>query len=98
MATPLPPTFVVPATTTETRRDPLEHVKIPPLIDEKITLSNWHTFLDWKHVIGLGVTPLLALYGLLTTQIQTKTLIWAIVYYFATGLGITAGNVFIGLT
>ncbi|KAF9317383.1 hypothetical protein BG003_000840 [Podila horticola] len=91
MATPLPPTFVVPATTTETRRDPLEHIEIPPLIGEKVTFSNWHTFLDWKHVIGLGVTPLLAFYGLLTTEIQTKTLIWAIVYYFATGLGITAG-------
>ncbi|KAG0019661.1 hypothetical protein BGZ82_011822 [Podila clonocystis] len=91
MATPLPPTFTVPASHTEARRDPLQHDELPPLFAEKITLKNWHKYVDWKHVIGLGLTPLIALYGLFTTEIQKKTAIWAIVYYFATGLGITAG-------
>ena len=97
MATPLPPTFVVPASQTETRRDPLQHDVLPPLFKEKVTLTNWHTFLDWKHVLGLGLTPLIALYGLLTTEIQKKTLIWSIVYYYATGLGITAGKFYFPL-
>lgn len=92
MATPLPPTFVVPATQTETRRMPLEHDELPPLFPEKITITNIWRYLDYKHVLGLGLTPLIALYGLLTTEIQTKTLIWSIVYYYATGLGITAGK------
>ncbi|KAF9326841.1 hypothetical protein BGZ91_001762 [Linnemannia elongata] len=91
MATPLPPTFVVPATLTETRRDPLKHQELPPLFPEKVNILNIWKYLDYKHVVGLGVTPLIALYGLLTTEIQRKTLIWSIIYYYATGLGITAG-------
>jgi len=91
MATPLPPSFTVPASSTETRRDALLHQELPSLFPEKVTVSNFHKFLDWKHVLGLGLTPLIAIYGLLTTEIQTKTLIWSIIYYFATGLGITAG-------
>ncbi|KAF9538409.1 hypothetical protein EC957_006784 [Mortierella hygrophila] len=91
MATPLPPTFVVPATQTETRRQPLEHDVLPPLFPEKLTITNIWGYLDYKHVLGLGLTPLIALYGLLTTEVQTKTLIWSIIYYYATGLGITAG-------
>ncbi|KAG0199794.1 hypothetical protein BGX33_011386 [Mortierella sp. NVP41] len=91
MATPLPPTFTIPATTTETRRDPLLHSELPPLLEGGLTVKNVWKNLDWKHVLGLGLTPLIALYGLLTTEIQRKTLIWSIVYYFATGLGITAG-------
>ncbi|KAG0303236.1 hypothetical protein BGZ97_001994 [Linnemannia gamsii] len=91
MATPLPPTFVVPATLTETRRDPLKHQELPPLFPEKVTILNIWKYLDYKHVVALGVTPLIALYGLLTTEIQRKTLIWSIIYYYATGLGITAG-------
>ncbi|KAG0375716.1 MAG: delta-9 desaturase [Linnemannia gamsii] len=91
MATPLPPSFTVPATHTEARRDPLLHGELPPLLEGGLTVKNVWKNLDWKHVIGLGLTPLLAFYGLLTTEIQTKTLIWSIVYYFATGLGITAG-------
>nr|BAE94741.1 omega9 fatty acid desaturase [Mortierella alpina] len=92
MATPLPPTFTVPASSTETRRDPLRHEVLPPLFNnEKVNILNIWKYLDWKHVIGLGVTPLVALYGIFTTELQTKTLVWSIIYYFATGLGITAG-------
>ncbi|KAH7043570.1 delta-9 desaturase [Linnemannia elongata] len=91
MATPLPPSFTIPATNTETRRDPLQHGELPPLLEGGLTVKNVWKNLDWKHVLGLGLTPLIAIYGLLTTEIQTKTLIWSIIYYFATGLGITAG-------
>ncbi|CAO3572769.1 unnamed protein product [Mortierella alpina] len=92
MATPLPPTFTVPASSTETRRDPLPHDVLPPLFNgEKVNILNIWKYLDWKHVIGLLVTPLVALYGMCTTELHTKTLVWSIVYYFATGLGITAG-------
>ena len=37
------------------------------------------------------LTPLIALYGLLTCTWNTKTFVWAVVYYLMTGLGITAG-------
>mmetsp|Transcript_14719 Transcript_14719/g.24362 ORF Transcript_14719/g.24362 Transcript_14719/m.24362 type:complete len:805 (-) Transcript_14719:692-3106(-) len=43
------------------------------------------------HVPLLTITPLLALYGVLTCNFNMNTLIWAVIYYFFTGLGITAG-------
>jgi hypothetical protein len=61
------------------------------IIDQPWTLSNWHKHLNWLHVIILGGVPLLGIYGLMTTTVQTKTLVWAVIYYFMTGLGITAG-------
>ena len=48
--------------------------------------------LNWVHIALLGATPLLALYGLFTTPLNVKTLVFAVVYYFITGLGITAGE------
>jgi hypothetical protein len=61
------------------------------IIDQPWTLSNWHKHLNWLHVIILGGVPLLGIYGLMTTAVQSKTVVWAIIYYFMTGLGITAG-------
>lgn len=55
---------------------------------------------QWKNVLGeiqwvsfiiLTSTPLLGLYGLFTTPLQWKTFAWSVVYYFFSGLGITAG-------
>ncbi|KAJ3291556.1 hypothetical protein HDU79_002281 [Rhizoclosmatium sp. JEL0117] len=47
--------------------------------------------IDWKHVVILFGTPLIALYGFATTPLQTPTFWWSVLYYFFTGLGITAG-------
>ncbi|KAK9767163.1 stearoyl-CoA 9-desaturase [Basidiobolus ranarum] len=47
--------------------------------------------INWIHTVLLVSTPLISLYGLWTTPIQKATLIWSIVYYFVTGLGITGG-------
>ncbi|KNC52180.1 delta-9 desaturase [Thecamonas trahens ATCC 50062] len=47
--------------------------------------------INWFHTVLLTVTPALALYGYLTTPLTWPTLVLAIVWYFATGLGITAG-------
>lgn len=47
--------------------------------------------LNWLHVPLLTLTPLLAVYGLLTCNWNPTTFLWAVVYYFFTGLGITAG-------
>ncbi|KAJ3075269.1 hypothetical protein HDU98_008746 [Podochytrium sp. JEL0797] len=47
--------------------------------------------LDIKHVVILFGTPALAIYGILNVPLQQQTLIWAVMYYFFSGLGITAG-------
>ncbi|KAJ1985627.1 stearoyl-CoA 9-desaturase, partial [Coemansia umbellata] len=56
-------------------------------VDERPLLYRLH----WVHVILLSVTPLLALYGILTTTLTYKTLIWFLFYYAVAGIGITAG-------
>lgn len=48
--------------------------------------------LDWLHVPLLVSTPLIALYGLATVPLRWETALWSVVYYFVTGLGITAGE------
>ncbi|RIB22526.1 omega9 fatty acid desaturase [Gigaspora rosea] len=79
---------------------PLQPTKVEPIKnkpkkwhirDDPITWQNWYKHLNWLHTSILLSTPFIALYGFFTTEIQLKTLIWAIVYYFITGLGITAG-------
>lgn len=47
--------------------------------------------IQWISFMALTLTPLIAIYGLFTCPLQRATLIWAVVYYFMTGLGITAG-------
>ncbi|KAI8141452.1 delta-9 desaturase [Fennellomyces sp. T-0311] len=91
MSTTATDTIVYAYTQSEARKPPLPKQKMPPLFDEPTTLQNWHKHVNWVQSILLLGTPLIALYGILTTELQTKTMIWAIVYYFITGLGITAG-------
>jgi stearoyl-CoA desaturase (delta-9 desaturase) len=41
--------------------------------------------------LALTITPALTIYGLFNVNWNTKTAIWSVLYYFVTGLGITAG-------
>ncbi|KAJ2481641.1 stearoyl-CoA 9-desaturase [Coemansia sp. RSA 2131] len=47
--------------------------------------------LHWVHIILLATTPLLALYGIATTNVRSETLALMVVVYLISGLGITAG-------
>lgn len=49
----------------------------------------WIRRLNWLHVPLLTLTPVIALYGLLTTPWMWQTCVWSVAYYFFTGLGIT---------
>lgn len=79
-------------TETEMRKPPLPRGKMPPLFDEPVTVANWYKFVNWTHAILLSITPIAAIYGIVTTKLQTPTLILSIVWYFATAMGITAGK------
>jgi hypothetical protein len=48
--------------------------------------------LNKLHLFLLGTTPLIAIYGAATWDFNWRTLLFAFVYYFFTGLGITAGE------
>ncbi|BFZ53822.1 stearoyl-CoA 9-desaturase [Savitreella phatthalungensis] len=61
------------------------------IIDKPWTATNWYQHLNWINIPILVVVPAIGIYGAFTTQLQLKTAIWAVIYYFCTGLGITAG-------
>jgi stearoyl-CoA desaturase (delta-9 desaturase) len=56
-----------------------------------ITLRNVLQNINWVSFLVLTVTPTLAIYGCFSTAFNWKTALWSVIYYFVTGLGITAG-------
>ena len=54
-------------------------------------MRGWWPRIHWVNTSIIVLVPLIALLGAFTTPLQTKTAIWAVVYYFVTGMGITAG-------
>lgn len=65
----------------------LQNQKHLPPVTSKNLLQN----ISWISTLVLTVTPSLAIYGALTTNFCWKTAVWSVIYYFITGLGITAG-------
>jgi stearoyl-CoA desaturase (delta-9 desaturase) len=55
-----------------------------------VTVAN-KTEINYIHAIMLFGIPLVSLVGILTTPLQLNTFIFAVIMYFWTGLGITAG-------
>lgn len=56
-----------------------------------ITWRNFYREINFISTIALTLVPILAIYGATTTTLSRPTLIWSILYYYFTGLGITAG-------
>ena len=67
----------------------------PHITDQPITFSNWHKHIAWVNVIFVAVIPLIGLIMTYSTPLLWKTAVWALIYYFMTGLGITAGTLFL---
>ena len=59
-----------------------------------ITWANLVYNLNWTNVIVLGTTTLVSIWGPWTTPLQSKTFWWMVIWYYVTGLGITAGTFF----
>lgn len=57
-----------------------------------ITLKNWYKEINIISTLALTVVPALAFYGAATVAVDTRTVVWAFIYYFFSGLGITAGE------
>jgi len=51
----------------------------------------WWKEINWLNFTILIVTPILGVIGMYYTSLQLKTFVFAVVYYYITGLGITAG-------
>ena len=71
---------------TKERKNPKLHITEQP-----ITLSNWHQHVNWVNTSLILIVPLGGCVAAFYTKLQAATAAWAVVYYFWTALGITAG-------
>ncbi|KAF2761846.1 stearoyl-CoA desaturase [Pseudovirgaria hyperparasitica] len=63
----------------------------PHISDEPWTRSNWYKHINWLNVIFVVLIPLYGFIATFFVPLRLYTAIFAVFYYFNTGLGITAG-------
>lgn len=86
---PIKPTFEVPDSTI-----PDNYVTATISKQKYLPPVTWKTIIhniQWISLLAITVTPAFAVYGMFTTSVNLKTVIWSVLYYYFTGLGITAG-------
>lgn len=62
------------------------------IADTPITWKNWPRHIDWLNVLFIVGIPLYGSVQAFWVPLQLKTAVWAVAYYFYTGIGITAGS------
>ncbi|GLA14263.1 stearoyl-CoA 9-desaturase [Aspergillus niger] len=65
--------------------------KKPHITETPITWANWYRHVNWLNVFFIIVVPLMGFAAAYSYPLQRATAVFAIIYYFNTGLGITAG-------
>jgi stearoyl-CoA desaturase (delta-9 desaturase) len=65
--------------------------KKPHITETPMTKKNWYKHVNWLNVILIVGIPMCGLVAAWWTPLYLKTAIWSVAFYFATGLGITAG-------
>jgi stearoyl-CoA desaturase (delta-9 desaturase) len=73
-------------------------IKKPHISETPITLGNWYKHVNWLNTILIVIIPIIGIISAYWVPAQKNTLIFAFVYYFYTGLGITAGKLAIEFT
>lgn len=61
------------------------------IADTPLTRQNWYKHVNWLNVFLIVGIPIYGCVQAFWVPLQLKTAIWAVIYYFFTGLGITAG-------
>lgn len=79
------------ASTSEPNRNPKYDPKKPHITDQPITRANWYKHVNWLNCFFILGIPMMGCVAALWTPLRLSTAIWAVVFYFWTGLGITAG-------
>ncbi|KAI1258397.1 acyl-CoA desaturase 1 [Xylariaceae sp. FL1019] len=72
-------------------RSAKQDMKKPHITETPITWGNWYKHVNWLNTLFIVITPLAGLVAAYWTPLQTKTALFAVFYYFNSGLGITAG-------
>ena len=65
----------------------------PHIADTPITAKNWYKHVNWLNVTLILFVPITGLIASYWVPLQLKTALFAIFYYYHTGLGITAGMI-----
>lgn len=79
------------ASKSEPNRNSKYNPQKPHITDLPITIDNWWKHVNWLNCAFIFGIPLIGCIIALWTPLQLKTAIWAVMYYFFTGFGITAG-------
>ncbi|TIC99435.1 Acyl-CoA desaturase [Colletotrichum higginsianum] len=66
--------------------------KKPHISTQLITWRNWYQHVNWLNALLVLIVPMIALVYSHWVPLQWQTAVFAVVYYFATGLGITAAS------
>ncbi|KAF7561714.1 hypothetical protein G7046_g2417 [Stylonectria norvegica] len=61
------------------------------IADQPMTWANWHQHVNWLNTILIVIIPIIGFISAYWVPLKLYTAIWAVIYYFNTGLGITAG-------
>ncbi|KAK9468635.1 hypothetical protein V1512DRAFT_219869 [Lipomyces arxii] len=74
------------ATTSKSQGNMFVHISEQPY-----TFSNWYKHLNWLNITLVIIIPIIGCTSAVFTPLCGKTAVLAILYYFATGMSITAG-------
>ncbi|KAL6884122.1 delta-9 fatty acid desaturase [Trichoderma longibrachiatum] len=80
-------TDYVPLRSSSSKYDP----KKVHIADTPITWSNWYKHVNWLNTIFIVFIPLIGFVSSYWVPLKLSTAIFSVIYYFNTGLGITAG-------
>lgn len=80
------------AKTSEPNRNRSYDPRKAHITDSPITKSNWYKHVNWLNVTLIVGIPLYGCIQAFWVPLEWRTALFAVVYYFMTGLGITAGK------
>ncbi|KAK8115724.1 fatty acid desaturase [Apiospora sp. TS-2023a] len=66
--------------------------KAPHISEQPVTLRNWYQHLNWLNIYFVIIIPMIGFIGAYFVPLHTYTFIFAVAYYFNSGLGVTAGT------
>ena len=67
-------------------------MKKPHITEQPITAKNWYKHVNWLNTFFIVIVPLMGFVSTYWVKADWRTLVFSVVYYYNTGLGITAGK------
>lgn len=62
------------------------------IADTPMTWSNWYQHVNWLNTYFIIIVPIIGFISAYWVPLRLYTAIFSVIYYFNTGLGITAGK------